>query len=179
MPFQCVPNPRKRHHHFPFRQSERGAKRERPKVHEVGDLWLGLGRREAQRKNIANRRSLEAKGKRLNRCQSSRASDSDKLIRRVISRILLARVNPSAGAKLAAGMLPKLTPVVPMKAKLRKLCRHITRLLSVKLNPNPLADDFTQLPKARRFVIEHVQDSRGGKSAIVKSLPKINPRQFA
>jgi hypothetical protein len=101
-----------------------------------------------------------------------------RLIRRVKGGILLARVNPSASAKLAARVLPKLPPPVPMKAKLRQLRRHVARLLASKLNPNPLADNLTQFPKARSFVVKQVQNSGCRKSAIVKSLPKINPMQF-
>jgi hypothetical protein len=97
------------------------------------------------------------------------------LIRRVKSRVLLARVHPSAGAENAARMLPNLAPPVPMKAKLRQFRRHVARLLLLKLNPNPFADNLAQFPKAGRLVIEHVQNLRRRKSAIVKSLPEINP----
>ena len=69
------------------------------------------------------------------------------LVRRVKGWILLARVNPSAGAKLAARVLPNLPLTVPMEAKLRQLRRHVARLLLPKLNPNPLADNLTQFPK--------------------------------
>jgi len=58
--------------------------------------------------------------------------------------------HPSAGAKLAARVLPKLPPPIPMESKLRQLRRHAARLLALKLNPNPLADNLAQFPKARR-----------------------------
>jgi hypothetical protein len=99
-------------------------------------------------------------------------------IRRVKRRILLARVNPTARAKYSARVLPNLTPPVPMKAKLRECRSHGARLLLLKLNPNPFADNLAQFPKARRLVIEHVQNFRCRKSAIVKSLPEINPMQL-
>jgi hypothetical protein len=37
---------------------------------------------------------------------------------------------------------------------------------------------LAQFPKAGRFVIERVQNLRCRKSAIVKSLPEINPMQL-
>jgi hypothetical protein len=83
-----------------------------------------------------------------------------------------------AGAKISARMLPNLPPPIPMKTKLRPLCRDKSRLLLAKLNPNPLADNLTQFPKTRRVVIEHVQDSVCRKTAIVKSLLEINPMQW-
>jgi hypothetical protein len=42
----------------------------------------------------------------------------------------------------------------------------------VKLNPNPLADNLAQFPKARGLVIEQVQKFRCGKSPVLKSEPK-------
>jgi len=65
-----------------------------------------------------------------------------RLIRRVKGGILVARVNPTAGAKLSAWVLPNLPPPVPMESKLRQLRRHVARLLALKLNPNPLADNL-------------------------------------
>jgi len=65
-----------------------------------------------------------------------------------------------------------------MKAKLRQFRRHVARLLLRKLNPNPFADNLAKFPKARRLVIEHVQNLRCRKSAIVKSPLEINPMQF-
>ena len=79
-----------------------------------------------------------------------------RLIRRVEGGIFVARVNPSAGAKLAARVLPNLPPPVPMKAKLRELRGHVARLLFLKLNPYPLADNLAQFPKARSLVIKQV-----------------------
>jgi hypothetical protein len=75
-------------------------------------------------------------------------------------------------------MLPNLPPSVPVKAKLRKRGGHVTRLLVVKLNPNPFADNLAQFPKARRLVIEHVQNFGCRESAIEISLLKINPMQL-
>ena len=65
-----------------------------------------------------------------------------------------------------------------MKAKLRQFSRNITRLPLPKLDPYPLADNLTQFPKTRRFVIEHVQNFRRRQSSIEKSLPEINPMQW-
>jgi hypothetical protein len=100
------------------------------------------------------------------------------LIRRIKRRILLARVSVGAGAKISARMLPDLPFPVPMKTKLRKPGGHVARLFLPKLNPYPLADNLTQFPKARRLVIEHVQNFWRRKSAIEKSLPEINPVQL-
>jgi hypothetical protein len=101
-----------------------------------------------------------------------------RLIRRVEGWIFLARVNPSAGAKLAARVLPNLPPPVPMKAKLRQLRRHVARLFLLKLNPNPFADNLAQFPKARSLMVEQVNDLRRGKSPILKSESEINPMQL-
>ena len=65
-----------------------------------------------------------------------------------------------------------------MKAKLRQVGGDVAGLAFVKLNPNPFADNFAQFPKARRFVIEQIQNFRCRKSAIVKPLPEINLRQL-
>jgi hypothetical protein len=75
-------------------------------------------------------------------------------------------------------VLPNLTPPVPMKAKLRQLRRHVARLLGLKLNPNPLADNLAQFPKARSVTVEQVNDLRCEKSPVLKSPPKINPVQL-
>jgi hypothetical protein len=101
-----------------------------------------------------------------------------RLIRRVEGGIFLARVNPSAGAKLAARMLPNLPPPVPMKAKLRQLRGHVARLLFLKLNPNPLAHYLAQFPKARSLMVEQVNNLRCGKSPVLKSESEINPMQW-
>jgi hypothetical protein len=102
-----------------------------------------------------------------------------RLIRRVEGGIFVARVNPSAGAKLAARVLPNLPPPVPMKAKLRQLRRHVARLLALKLNPNPLADNLAQFPKARSLAVEHVNNLRCGKSTVLESESEINPMQLS
>jgi len=98
-----------------------------------------------------------------------------RLIRRVKGGILVAGVNPSAAAKVPARMLPNLPPPVPMKAKLRQLRGHVAWLLLPKLNPNPLADNLTQFPKARSLIVEHVQNLRRGKSPVLKTESRINP----
>jgi hypothetical protein len=100
------------------------------------------------------------------------------LIRRIKCRIHLAWVAVGAGARPSARVLPNLPPAIPMKAKLRKLGGHVARLLFSKLNPNPLADNLAQLPKAWGLMAKHVQHSGCRKTAIVKSLPEINPMQF-
>jgi hypothetical protein len=101
-----------------------------------------------------------------------------RLIRRVKCGIFVAGVNPSAGAELAARVLPNLPPPVPMKAKLRQLRRHVARLLLPKLNPNPFADNLAQFPKARSLMVEQVNDLRCGKSPILKSELEINLMQW-
>jgi len=100
------------------------------------------------------------------------------LIRRIKCRIYLARVAVGAGARPSARVLPKLPPAIPMKAKLRKLGGYVAGLLLSKLNPNPLADNLTQLPEAWGLMVKYVQHPSRGKTAIVKSLPEINPMQF-
>jgi hypothetical protein len=101
-----------------------------------------------------------------------------RLIRRVKGGILVARINPSAGAKVAARVLPNLPPPVPMESKLRQLRGDGARLLPVKLNPNPLADNLAQFPKARGLVVEQVNDLRCGESPVLKSESEINPMQW-
>ncbi len=65
-----------------------------------------------------------------------------------------------------------------MKAKLRQLRRHVARLFALKLNPNPLADNLAQFPKARCLVVEQVNDLRCGKSPILESKSEINLMQW-
>lgn len=65
-----------------------------------------------------------------------------------------------------------------MKAKLRQLRRHVARLLLVKLNPNPLADNLAQFPKARGFVVEQVNDLCRGKSPVLETESEINLMQW-
>jgi len=51
-------------------------------------------------------------------------------------------------------------------------------LFVLKLNPNPLADNLAQFPKARGLVVEQVNDLRCGKSPISETEPKVNPMQW-
>jgi hypothetical protein len=101
-----------------------------------------------------------------------------RLIRRVKGGIFLAGINPSAGAELAAWVLPNLPPPVPMEAKLRQLRRHVARLLVLKLNPNPLADNLAQFPKARGLVVKHFNHLRRRKSPVLESASEINSMQW-
>jgi hypothetical protein len=101
-----------------------------------------------------------------------------RLVRRVKGGILVARVYPSAGAILTARVLPNLPPPVPMESKLRQLRRHVARLLLLKLNPNPLADNLAQFPKARGLAVEHVNNLRCGKSPVLETESEINPMQL-
>jgi hypothetical protein len=100
------------------------------------------------------------------------------LVSRIKRGIHLARVAVGAGAEIPARMLPNLPFPVPMEAKPRKLGGDGRGLFLSKLNPNPLADNLTQFPKAGRLVIEHVQHFICRKSAIEKSLPEVNPMQL-
>ena len=50
--------------------------------------------------------------------------------------------------------------------------------LIVKLNPNPLADNLAQFPKARCLVVKQVQDLRCGKSPVLESESEINLMQL-
>ena len=92
--------------------------------------------------------------------------------------IFLARVTACARDKLPARVLPKLAFAVPMETKLRQGGGDVARRLLVKLNPNPLAHYLGQFPKAGGFIIKQVANSCRLQSAIVKSLPKINPMQL-
>ena len=65
-----------------------------------------------------------------------------------------------------------------MEAKLRQLRRHVARLLLLKLNPNPLADNLAQFPKAGGLMVEQVQNLRCGKSPVLKSESEINLMQW-
>jgi hypothetical protein len=101
-----------------------------------------------------------------------------RLIRRVKGGILVARVNPGAGAKLAARVLPNLPPAVPMESQLRQLRGHVAWLLFLKLNPNPLADNLAQFPKSRCLVVKQVNDLRCGKSPVLESQSEIKLMQW-
>ena len=92
--------------------------------------------------------------------------------------IFLARVLTGGGHKLSARVLPKLAFAVPMETKLRQGGGDVAGRLLVKLNPNPFAHYLGQFPKARGFIIKKVANFCGRESAIVKSLPKINPTQL-
>ena len=65
-----------------------------------------------------------------------------------------------------------------METNLSKFGGNGRRLPVFKLNPNPLANHFGQFPKARRLVIEQIQNFLCRKSAIVKPLLEINLRQL-
>src|SRR5690606_35124548 len=68
-----------------------------------------------------------------------------------VAAVNFARVKGrSLGTSQAAGMLPDLPGVVPMKAKLGKLTGHARRLLLRKLNPHPFANRFGDAEKLRR-----------------------------
>jgi len=101
-----------------------------------------------------------------------------RLICRVKGGIFVAGVNPSAGAKLAARVLPNLPPPVPMESKLRQLRRHVAWLLLLKLNPNPLADNLAQFPKAGCLIVKQVNDLRCGKSPVLETESEVNPMQL-
>jgi len=101
-----------------------------------------------------------------------------RLIRRVKGGIFLAGINPSAGAELAAWVLPNLPPPLPMEAKLRQLRRHVARLFALKLKPYPFADNLAQFPKARGLVVKHFNHLRCGKSPILESQSEINSWQW-
>src|SRR5665213_3484299 len=81
---------------------------------------------------------------------------------REIGVIFLARVLTGGGHKLPARVLPDVAFPVPMETKLRKCGGNLRGLPVVKLNPNPLADNLAQFPKARGLVVEHVNNLRRG-----------------
>ena len=66
-----------------------------------------------------------------------------------------------------------------METNLREFGGNSRRLPVFKLNPNPLADNLAQFPKAGGLMVEHVQYFRCRKSTIVKSPLKINPLQLS
>ena len=74
-----------------------------------------------------------------------------RLIRRVEGGILVAGVNPSAGAELAARVLPNLPSPVPMEAKLRQLRRHVARLLVIETESKPTCRQPGTIPKSAEF----------------------------
>jgi hypothetical protein len=97
---------------------------------------------------------------------------------RKIGLIFVAGVTVAAGAELAARVLPSLAFPVPMETKLRQGGGNLWRLPVVKLNPNPLAHYLCQFPKARRFMVEQVQEFLCGKCPILKSESEINPMRL-
>jgi hypothetical protein len=78
---------------------------------------------------------------------------------------------------LPARVLPNLAAVVPMKAKLREFGGDLRWLLAFKLNPNPLANDFGQFPKARGFLLEQRQQAVSRQTAISTPFNQVNLRQ--
>jgi hypothetical protein len=61
-----------------------------------------------------------------------------------------------------------------MEAKLRQYNRHFTRLLLLELNPNPLADNFDDIPKLRSFPLNQSQQRIRWQSPILLAAGEIN-----
>jgi len=73
-----------------------------------------------------------------------------------------------------ARMLPSLTGEIPVEAKLRENTGNLGRLLFRKLNPNPVANNFSQLEKPRRFASQERQQLPRFKRAVCIPPCKIN-----
>ena len=83
-----------------------------------------------------------------------------------MSGILLAWVALRALCERTARVLPDLPLVVPVKPKLGENRCHLTRLPVVELHPNPFADDFGDVEKAGRFLLQQCNNTLGAQLAI-------------
>jgi hypothetical protein len=75
-------------------------------------------------------------------------------------------------------VLPDLAAVVPMEAKLRQNRGDFAGLLSLKLNPNPFANDFGEISKIRGFLPNQVQQGFHRQCPVLISASEINLRQL-
>ena len=92
----------------------------------------------------------------------------------VVTGILLVWVLETAQAELAAGVLPCLPLVVPMKSKLRQVLPNLGGRLLFERNPNPLADNFRKAVNLRLRIQQKVQNLFRGQCAVFLSCLGIN-----
>jgi hypothetical protein len=79
-----------------------------------------------------------------------------------VTAVFPARVKVGSLRHLPARVLPNLPCVVPMETKLRENGGNLRGLLSLKLNPNPFANYFGNIPKSgASFRIRSSKDSIG------------------
>ena len=106
------------------------------------------------------------------RCVSGRLGVSGE-----VSGILLAGVTFGALGESAAGVLPSLALVVPMKAELREYRGDFAGLLLGELNPDPLADNLGQVEEAGRFLLEECKNLVGRQLSVGLTAGVVDSRQ--
>jgi hypothetical protein len=79
----------------------------------------------------------------------------------------------------AAGVLPNLAAIVPLKAKLRKLGGGLLVLLVREGNPDPLADKLRTLEGTAATALEQVENLLCGQLAIALPLRKVDSENAA
>jgi hypothetical protein len=92
-----------------------------------------------------------------------------------VAAIFSARVKIHAAVAVqAAGMLPCLAYLVPMKAKLGQNAGDCCRLLFGKRNPDPFADNLGELKKLRRLALKQGKQLRRVEGTIHFAANEIN-----
>jgi len=88
-------------------------------------------------------------------------------------------VTGGSASIISAWVLPRLAGFIPAKAKSGQGAGYLAGLLLGEGNPNPLANYLGDLPQVRGFVVEQLQELRGGQLAVGLSADVIQLRQLA
>ena len=78
------------------------------------------------------------------------------------------------GGELAAGVLPALAVVIPVEAELGKLAADFLGRRFGERNPDPLANDLSQVELLGEPLAEEVQDLVGGERTILLPLLEVH-----
>jgi hypothetical protein len=100
------------------------------------------------------------------------------LVGREVTAVFPARVKVGSLRHLPARVLPNLPCVVPMETKLRENGGNLRGLLSLKLNPNPFAYYFGNIPEVRGFLPYQVKQGFNRQCPILISQFQVNLRQL-
>ena len=100
------------------------------------------------------------------------------LVGREVTAVFPARVKVGSLRHLPARVLPNLPCVVPMETKLRENAGNLRGLLSLKLNPNPFAYYFGNIPEVRGFLPYQVKQGFNRQCPILISQFQVNLRQL-
>jgi hypothetical protein len=95
-----------------------------------------------------------------------------------VTAVFPARVKVGSLRHLPARVLPNLPCVVPMETKLRENGGNLRGLLSLKLNPNPFAYYFGNIPEVRGFLPNQVKQGFNRQCPILISQFQVNLRQL-